>query len=419
MINYKIKDKDITLILCILLGYLGIHHFYNNQVGKGLLYLFTGGLFGIGWIIDIIQIINYKENNYNLKNKAEDNLIYCVNCGKRQNKSNNFCVNCGFTLNNLISKEKYNNNDNIVEKTAATKEKHNMFKLNITNSVIEGNYINNYVIMDFETTGFNAKTDRITEFTLLKYRNDKLIDELTHLVNPDRNIPQSVSNKTGITNELVKNEKRIQDYINDIYNFIDDYVIVGHNINFDLDFLSKELIKNNVLTDDKTYQFVDTLELSKIMIPNLKNYQLETLKEYLKINIASHRSKNDCEVTNVLYQYILEKIKNNNSNIISKRDDSFDNDDFLLELKGKTFCLTGDFKNGTKEEIRSLLTSLGATEKNGVSKNCDYLFVGEYGSDSWKSEYAGTKIIRARELQEKGHHIKIINEEDLFEKLNN
>lgn len=58
------KNKTTALILCILLGYFGIHQFYAGKVGMGILYLFTMGLFGIGWIIDIIMIAtgSFKDN---------------------------------------------------------------------------------------------------------------------------------------------------------------------------------------------------------------------------------------------------------------------------------------------------------------------------------------------------------------------
>lgn len=50
------KNKMIALLLCLFLGYFGAHKFYVGKVGMGLLYLFTAGLFGIGWFIDIILI---------------------------------------------------------------------------------------------------------------------------------------------------------------------------------------------------------------------------------------------------------------------------------------------------------------------------------------------------------------------------
>ena len=61
--GHKLCNKWVSLILCIFLGFIGAHKFYEGKVGMGILYLFTGGLFGIGWIIDIIAILA-KPNPY-------------------------------------------------------------------------------------------------------------------------------------------------------------------------------------------------------------------------------------------------------------------------------------------------------------------------------------------------------------------
>ena len=50
------KKKATALLLCIFLGGLGMHRFYAGKIGTGILYLFTFGLFGIGWFIDLILI---------------------------------------------------------------------------------------------------------------------------------------------------------------------------------------------------------------------------------------------------------------------------------------------------------------------------------------------------------------------------
>ena len=54
---YSPKSKGVALLLCIFLGYFGAHQFYAGNTGKGFLYLFTVGLFGLGWFIDIFIIL--------------------------------------------------------------------------------------------------------------------------------------------------------------------------------------------------------------------------------------------------------------------------------------------------------------------------------------------------------------------------
>ena len=63
MVGAKPKDKWVAFILCFFLGVLGIHKFYEGKVGLGILYLFTGGLCGIGWLVDMIMIL-LKPNPY-------------------------------------------------------------------------------------------------------------------------------------------------------------------------------------------------------------------------------------------------------------------------------------------------------------------------------------------------------------------
>lgn len=50
------KSHGLALLLCIFLGYFGVHYFYAGRIGMGFLYLFTIGLCGIGWIVDIVRI---------------------------------------------------------------------------------------------------------------------------------------------------------------------------------------------------------------------------------------------------------------------------------------------------------------------------------------------------------------------------
>ncbi len=58
------KNKWVALMLCIFFGYIGFHKFYEGKTGMGILYLFTAGLFCVGWIADIISLAGKPDTYY-------------------------------------------------------------------------------------------------------------------------------------------------------------------------------------------------------------------------------------------------------------------------------------------------------------------------------------------------------------------
>ena len=68
-----IKERElwVAYLLWFLLGPVGVHKFYLGKIGMGILYLFTGGIFLIGWIIDLFtlpsQVRAYNEEVRSLK----------------------------------------------------------------------------------------------------------------------------------------------------------------------------------------------------------------------------------------------------------------------------------------------------------------------------------------------------------------
>lgn len=59
----KAKNKWVAFFLCFFLGAIGAHKFYEGKIGMGILYICTFGLFGIGWLFDLIALLA-KPNPY-------------------------------------------------------------------------------------------------------------------------------------------------------------------------------------------------------------------------------------------------------------------------------------------------------------------------------------------------------------------
>lgn len=339
MLNYEVKNKKETLILCAFLGITGSHHFYNKKYKEGILYLFTYGLFMVGWIHDIIKIIeqiknndtkkvdnhrnneeknDYMKNKYlnikvQKKHKRNKNYTQCRICNQYINKSILYCpycknpqykISCNFCGNKIYSNTIFC--DNCGKKL---KTNYKIHTKNMIDNIINGNFPKEYIVFDTETTGLYAKENEIIEFNLQKYVEGKLVKEFSSLVKPEKIIPEIIEVKIGITNNMVKNKENIKHYLENILNFIDNDVVIGHNIAFDLNFLYNSLLREDMLNFDLNIKYIDTLELSRIFIKETPNHKLETLKKYLNINTISHRASNDCFVTNALYQYIINKIK--------------------------------------------------------------------------------------------------------------
>ena len=84
-----------------------------------------------------------------------------------------------------------------------------------------------------------------------------------------------------------------------------------------------------------------------------------------------------------------------------------------VACEGKTFCLTGDFDYGDKGEVGESIESRGGVILGNVTKKCDYVVLGARGSDRWSYGNYGSKVKKALELQDGGHHIQIVKETDL------
>ena len=163
-----------------------------------------------------------------------------------------------------------------------------------------------YVITDVETTGLNPYKDSIIELCALKIADNKIIDEFSTIIKPDKIIPDFIVNLTGITNLMACNGQEPRKALIDYCNFISTFPIVGHNIKFDLSFINSALEKEfkQKLKND----YIDTLFFSKKIYTNLSSHKLTNIANYLNIDTKNaHRAFIDCRITYDIIQDIKKK----------------------------------------------------------------------------------------------------------------
>lgn len=162
------------------------------------------------------------------------------------------------------------------------------------------NLVDSYVVFDTETTGLKDQLDQIIEIGALKIVDNEVVDEFDVLINPEIEIPEIITQITGITQEMVEQEKTISEVLPAFLEFIGDLPVICHNAPFDIGFINTNLLRMDL--PKLTNQAIDTVELARIYIPRAYNYKLETLKKYFKLDYGSHRSVDDCKTTNYIYQ---------------------------------------------------------------------------------------------------------------------
>ena len=164
-------------------------------------------------------------------------------------------------------------------------------------------------------------------------------------------------------------------------------------------------ILNGILDGIVCNQNVNQKEIENLNIWLRQNDYLKDVYPYDKVLLEVNKVLEDGVLTEEESNYIFDTFN-------EMVNPDF-NDDENIDFNGKTFCLTGEFKCATKQEISKKLQELGGTEKKGVSSKLDYLIVGGVGSDAWKFGKIGGKQAKAQELNEKGANIKIIDEDSL------
>lgn len=289
------------------------------------------------------------------------------------------------------------------------------------NSIIKK--LSDYAVVDIETTGLSPHSDSIIEISALKVRDNVIKEVYSSLINPGYEIPSFISELTGITNKMLESAPKIESGLPDFIHFLGNDIIVGHNVNFDINFLYD--ISIELLSKPLSNDFIDTMRMARKIFPNAPHHRLQDISAMLSVNYSgAHRAEQDCRITYQCYIKMIEKTIEQFGSVesmpsVSKRKQTISDPSKIdisddIDFADKTVCLSGNFKTGTKYEIGIILVERGANIIESVNKKVDYLIVGEEGNEKWAYGQFGNKINKAMEMQAKGHHIAILRESDVI-----
>ena len=169
----------------------------------------------------------------------------------------------------------------------------------------------NIVVFDVESTGVDVTEDEIIQIAAIKVNSKgETTEKFERFIKPRKSVKDSFYIH-GFSDEfLMENGEDKEKVLNDFIEFSKDAVIVGHNVQFDINILSSEIYREK-LNGPYFKGFYDTLDIYRRFYSNLENHKLETLSNIFKTNHKpTHNAMDDIEATKeLLVMAINEKIK--------------------------------------------------------------------------------------------------------------
>jgi len=170
------------------------------------------------------------------------------------------------------------------------------------------------VVFDLETTGFNpAGGDEIISFgaVLLKGMELQEAETFYSLVNPKRKIPHTITELTGITNEMAEGAPELMQVLHDFISFVGRRLLIAHASAHDKQFLNQALWRTSKIS--LNHRVLDTMMIAKWLEPALQDYSLDYLLEQNGIAVKErHHALQDSVMTAKLWLIYMNRIAERN-----------------------------------------------------------------------------------------------------------
>lgn len=280
------------------------------------------------------------------------------------------------------------------------------------NSLLE--LIDDYVIVDIETTGFSAQYDKIIEISAIRFKENQIVDKFSELIDIGDELPPFITKLTGITNEMLKGQKNIQTVIKEFDAFLGDSIIIAHNANFDVNFLYDNYMR--YLDKPLKNNFLDTMLMAKKLIKNMSSYKLGVLANYFNVEYTgAHRALRDVEITFEIYSKLKDYANNYYEIRMKEINETLTLD---TEFTNSKVSVKTSLKHIDYNIIKTILDKLDCKTYNYFNSNCDYLIMNDTTYNRYKEkgvsdydEFFNNWLFKAEPLEKEGR-LKIVSETD-------
>lgn len=161
------------------------------------------------------------------------------------------------------------------------------------------------VFIDVETTGVNPNTSRVIDVGAIRVENEKIVRSMNQLINPEKIIPNYITNLTGITNEMICASPSFSAIAEELEELLEGAIFIAHHVSFDYSFIKTEFARNGVsYSSDRAC----TVRLSRKLRSNHRRHNLDSIIASMGIEVKNrHRGYDDAEVLWKLFQCAVQK----------------------------------------------------------------------------------------------------------------
>ena len=164
-----------------------------------------------------------------------------------------------------------------------------------------------YVVFDLETTGFSPDKNKIIEIGAVKVVGGSITERFSSFVNPEVPIPFKIEELTSIKDDMVIDAPKIEEILPKFMEFCKDAIMVAHNADFDMSFITKNCERQNLPCD---FTIIDTVALARILLPNLNRFKLDTVAKALGVSLDNHhRAVDDAGCTAEIFVKFIQMLK--------------------------------------------------------------------------------------------------------------